>query len=524
MPAETASEPRGVLIAGSWRTAAEAFTRRDPSNPDRATGTYAAASAVEVQAAYDAAAAAAPRWGRRPAPERAEVLRRAADLLEARSASAAERLTADIGKAIRDARAEVLRAVAILRYHAGEALQADGETYPSSAADTMVITTSEPVGVVCAITPWNFPLAIPAWKLAPALSAGNPVVWKPATAASGSAVLLAEILVEAGLPEGALNLLTGPGPELSEALTVDSRLAALSFTGSAQVGWGLQAAVADRGVKVQLELGGKNPAIVLADADLPDAALQVASGAMGSTGQRCTATSRVYVEDPVLERFTELLLERVRELVVGDPFDEATDVGPVASLEQLRTVGSYLDLAAAEPGVRVLAGGGRSEPGDGYWVDADGAQRRSRREPARARGDLRAGGDRQPDFRLRGRARGRQRHPVRTLRRDLHAGPRPGDVVRARDRVGPGAHQPRDRRRRAAGALRRAQGVEQSAARAGQGGEAVLHQLEDRLRPRPLTLPRSLAHALQRQPRRAARLGDLVLRPLGALIGAPELG
>ena len=369
MPAETASEPRGVLIAGSWRTAAEAFTRRDPSNPDRATGTYAAASAVEVRAAYDAAAAAAPRWGRRPAPERAEVLRRAADLLEARSASAAERLTADIGKAIRDARAEVLRAVAILRYHAGEALQADGETYPSSAADTMVITTSEPVGVVCAITPWNFPLAIPAWKLAPALSAGNPVVWKPATAASGSAVLLAEILVEAGLPEGALNLLTGPGPELSEALTVDPRLAALSFTGSAQVGWGLQAAVADRGVKVQLELGGKNPAIVLADADLPDAALQVASGAMGSTGQRCTATSRVYVEDPVLERFTELLLERVRELVVGDPFDEATDVGPVASLEQLRSVGSYLDLAAAEPGVRVLAGGGRSEPGDGYWVD-----------------------------------------------------------------------------------------------------------------------------------------------------------
>ena len=188
------------------------------------------------------------------------------------------------------------------------------------------------------------------------------MVWKPATAASGSAVLLAEILVEAGLPEGALNLLTGPGPELSEALTVDSRLAALSFTGSAQVGWGLQAAVADRGVKVQLELGGKNPAIVLADADLPDAALQVASGAMGSTGQRCTATSRVYVEDPVLERFTELLLERVRELVVGDPFDEATDVGPVASLEQLRSVGCYLDLAAAEPGVRVLAGGGAASP------------------------------------------------------------------------------------------------------------------------------------------------------------------
>ena len=287
---------------------------------------------------------------------------------EARVDEAARRLVADIGKPIRDAKAEALRACAIFRYHAGEALGPEGETYPSAADDTMVVTLSEPVGVVCALTPWNFPLAIPAWKLAPALGCGNPVVWKPATAASGSAVLLAEILVEAGVPPGALNLLTGPGAELSEALTADPRLAALTFTGSVATGRGLDRAVAGRGVKVQLELGGKNPAIVLADADLADAADQVCRGAMIATGQRCTATSRVYVEDPAFDEFAGALVERVEALRVDDPYDEATDVGPLASVEQLRKVGGYLDLASAE-GCEVLAGGGYSEPERGFWVE-----------------------------------------------------------------------------------------------------------------------------------------------------------
>jgi acyl-CoA reductase-like NAD-dependent aldehyde dehydrogenase len=318
-----------------------------------------------VRAAYDAAAAAQPAWGATPAPARADVLRRAADLVEARADAAARRLTADMGKAIRDARAEVLRSAAILRYFAGELLQPTGETYASADPQTTLFTIEQPLGVVCAITPWNFPFAIPTWKLAPALGFGNAVVWKPAEAASGSAVFLTETLAEAGLPAGVLNLVTGKGRAMSEHLTGDPRLAALTFTGSGGVGTRLRQAVADRNVKVQLELGGKNPAIVLADADLADAAVQVVRGAMLSTGQRCTATSRVYVERAAAPRFRELLCRQVEALAVGDPFDEATDVGPLASVEQRDTVAGYLQLAREED-VEIVAGGALE--GDGCFV------------------------------------------------------------------------------------------------------------------------------------------------------------
>ncbi|MHB1469500.1 MAG: aldehyde dehydrogenase family protein, partial [Solirubrobacteraceae bacterium] len=296
------------------------------------------------------------------APARAEALRRGADALQERAQEAAVRLARDMGKALRDARAEVLRSVAILRYFAGELLQPVGETYASADPSTMLFTAEEPLGVVCAITPWNFPFAIPTWKLAPAIAFGNAVVWKPAEAASGSAVLLAETLLDGGVPAGVLNLLTGKGGAISPALTGDPRLAALTFTGSGGVGGGLREAVADRNVKVQLELGGKNPAIVLASADLQDAATQVARGAMLATGQRCTATSRVYVERAVAERFEELLRERVQSLVVGDPLDEASDLGPLASAEQRDTVAGYLELARSE-GARILAGGTIDDPG-----------------------------------------------------------------------------------------------------------------------------------------------------------------
>ncbi len=265
-----------------------------------------------------------------------------------------------MGKAIRDARAEVLRSVAILRYFAGELQQASGEIYPSADPSTLLMTVEQPLGTVCVITPWNFPFAIPAWKLAPALGFGNAVLWKPAAAASGSAVMLTEVLAEAGVPAGVLNLVTGGGGALSGALTDDPRVEALTFTGSVGVGTRLRQAVADRNVKVQLELGGKNPAIVLADADLEDAATQIVRGAMLSAGQRCTATSRVYVERAVSPRLRELLVERTRELVVGDPYEETTDVGPLGSPEQRDTVARYLELARSE-GVEVLVGGAMRE-------------------------------------------------------------------------------------------------------------------------------------------------------------------
>jgi len=363
-PADRLDDGRTLLIGGSWREGATGYERFDPADLDRLTGTFAQASPEDVAAAYQAASAAQAEWAATPSPQRAATLRRAGDLLEARADEAARRLTADMGKVIRDARAEVLRSVAILRYFAGELMQPTGETYASAAPDTMLLTVEQPLGVVCVITPWNFPFAIPTWKLAPAIGFGNAVVWKPAEAASGSAVLLSETLSAAGLPDGVLNLLTGRSSQMSDSLTANPHLAGLTFTGSGPVGNILRRAVADRNVKLQLELGGKNPAIVLADADLEDAALQVVRGAMLATGQRCTATSRVYVEQSVADRFRDLLVERIENLVVGDPFDEGTDLGPLAMAEQRDTVAGYLEVARRE-GVEVVVGG---EMGDGCFV------------------------------------------------------------------------------------------------------------------------------------------------------------
>jgi aldehyde dehydrogenase (NAD+) len=344
-----------LFIGGTWRGTETTYERFDPADLSRRTGAFSAAGPDDVRAAYDQAVAAQPAWAATPAPARAEILRKAADRLDAVAEEAARRLTSDMGKAIRDARAEVARSAAILRYFSGELLQPSGETYPSADPSTMLLTVEEPLGVVCAITPWNFPFAIPTWKLAPALGFGNAVVWKPAESASGSAVFLTRVLAAAGLPDGVLNLVTGKGRMISGELTGNPSVAALTFTGSNAVGVRLRQAVADRNVKVQLELGGKNPAIVLADADLGDAAVQVARGAMLATGQRCTATSRVYVARSVFDEFLELLRTQVAAFVVGDPFDDATDIGPLASVEQYETVGSY--LAIAKESDSVVAGG-----------------------------------------------------------------------------------------------------------------------------------------------------------------------
>lgn len=364
----TVHDSATLLIDGDWRSTDSTYERTDPAAPTRVTGRYAVATAADVGEAFSAATRAQARWAATAATQRAAVLQRAAELLEQRVDEATETLIADTGKARRDARGEVLRGVAILRFHAGAVLQASGETFSGADPDTLLMTLAEPVGVVTAITPWNFPVAIPLWKLAPALVYGNAVVWKPANAASGSAVLLARVLVDAGLPAGVLSLITGSGSELSRPLTGDPAVAAITFTGSVGVGLTLKRAVADRTVKLQLELGGKNPAIVLADADLPDAAEQIARGAMLQTGQRCTATSRVYVDRSVRDRFVELLVERVRAFRVGDPFDERTDIGPLASIEQHRTVGEYLALAR-DPTITIATGGGIGDPAGGYYVE-----------------------------------------------------------------------------------------------------------------------------------------------------------
>ena len=405
-----------------------------------------------------------------------------------------------MGKAIRDARAEAGRAVSILRYHAADALQPSGATYPSAEPDTLLMTISEPVGVVCAITPWNFPLAIPAWKLAPALArAGNAVVWKPAAAASGSALLLAEVLAEAELPPGVLNVVTGSGAALSESLTSDTSLAALTFTGSVEVGNGVQSAAVARGAKVQLELGGKNPAVVLADADLGRAAESVAAGAMLATGQRCTATSRVYVQSAAYERFVSLLVERVEALRVGDPYDESTDVGPLAFAERLQAVRAYLEMAH-EGGAAILAGGTAGDPADGYYVAPTVLAEVPTDSPLLREEIFGPVVVVAPGARSRRRDRGCQRHAVRALGVAVQQRPRQRADLRPADRVGTGPHQPRDGRRRAPCPVRRDEGVEQPPARAGQGGAPVLHELEDRLREAAFT-----ALDGRRTPRRSQR-------------------
>jgi aldehyde dehydrogenase (NAD+) len=298
--------------------------------------------------------------------ERGNILYRAADLLAARADEIGRDLTLEEGKTLSEAVGETARAAAILRYFAGEARQEIGEVYAAADPNTMLYTRREPLGVVGVITPWNFPIAIPAWKIAPALLYGNTVVWKPADLTPLTAAHFAQALVEAGLPKGVLNVVFGRGSVLGPALVADSKVRGVSFTGSNAVGRSIAIACATRGAKHQLEMGGKNAVVVLADADLELAVEMTVRGAMRSAGQKCTATSRVIVEKPLVESFSELLKDRCRQLVVGDPLDPNTYMGPLASQEQQRTVLEYMDIGKKE-GARLLTGGETPNP-DGYFV------------------------------------------------------------------------------------------------------------------------------------------------------------
>src|ERR687885_2684583 len=284
------------FVGGSWRDAGRPTHDVNPARPSEAVADVLQAPSEVAADAVDAAQAAFANWRATPAPARGEVLRKAADLLEARAAEVGRDLTREEGKTLAEGIGETRRAVQILRYFAAQTLEPDGETYPSHSASTFLYARREPVGVVSAITPWNFPIAIPAWKIAPALAYGNSVVWKPAELVPLTAVHLLQALVDAGLPAGVLNLVLGKGSEVGDVLATHDAIDAITFTGSNSVGRALQRKATERGKKVQLELGGKNPAVVLDDADLDLAAEQVARGAFFSAGQKCTATNRVIVQ------------------------------------------------------------------------------------------------------------------------------------------------------------------------------------------------------------------------------------
>jgi acyl-CoA reductase-like NAD-dependent aldehyde dehydrogenase len=355
------------VVGGRRRESDEVVADLNPAAPDEHVATVLHAGPEIAADAVEAAAEALAPWRETPPPARGDVLRRAADLVEERAAAIGRDLAREEGKTLAEAVGETRRAAAILRYYGGQTLEPDGETYPSHSASTFLYARREPVGVVAAITPWNFPIAIPAWKLAPALAYGNTVVWKPAEIVPLTSTHLANALADAGLPAGVLNLVLGRGSVVGDTLVVHEQVDAVTFTGSNAVGRALQLAATRAGKKVQLELGGKNPAVVLADADLELAAEQIARGAFLSAGQKCTATSRVIVEEPVVEELGERVAALARAWPVGDPLDETTKVGPLASASQLDTVCSYLDLAEQE-GAGVLAGGGRVERA-GYFVE-----------------------------------------------------------------------------------------------------------------------------------------------------------
>jgi aldehyde dehydrogenase (NAD+) len=365
--AESADRVLTSYVNGEWRPGPSESADINPAAPKEVVATVSLADAALADGAVRTAAAALADWR---AAVRGEVLRKAADLLESRAEDIGRDLTREEGKTLAEAVREVVLAASVLRYHAGQVYEPDGESYPSLQDDVLLFTRREPVGVVSVITPWNFPIMIPAWKIGPALAHGNTVVWKPADLVPLTAVRLTQALVDAGLPGGVLGLVLGKGSEVGDVLTGHDEVAAVSFTGSNTVGHRIQARAGAAGKKIQLELGGKNPAIVLADADLERTAKEVASAAFAGSGQKCTATSRVIVDRAVAGDFVDALRAQAAAWRPGDPLAAGSAIGPVSSADQLDGVLGHLDRARRD-GARAVAGGGRAggDLAEGYYVE-----------------------------------------------------------------------------------------------------------------------------------------------------------
>jgi aldehyde dehydrogenase (NAD+) len=350
----------GNFIGGEWQEANETFENINPADTSEVVAHHAKGTAEDATQAIDAASEAFDAWRHVGAIERANILYKVSDLLTERAQEIGRDLTREEGKTFKEGVGETLRAAGLFRYYAGEVLQPNGEHYPSANFKTMLYTQREPLGVIGLITPWNFPIAIPAWKIAPALAFGNTVVLKPASAAPLSAMHLMQVLADAGVPAGVVNAVTGPAGQVGDALVEDERVIAISFTGSGDVGRAIQAKAASRGAKVQLELGGKNPAIVMADAHMGQAVTGVVNGAVMSTGQKCTATSRAIVDRSIAKEFTAALEKRLGELVVGNPLEDATNIGPLIDMDSANRVSDEV-MAARNSGATLVTGGERPE-------------------------------------------------------------------------------------------------------------------------------------------------------------------
>src|SRR5438132_3909271 len=353
------------FIAGEWRNSKSGttFSSTNPANTDEIVGYYQKSTVADLDEAVAAARQAQPDWAATPAPERGEILLRTALLLEQQKEELATLMTREMGKVIKETRADVQTAIDVAKFISGEGRRAEGETIPSALNNKFCMTIRQPMGVVGIITPWNFPLAIPAWKTFPALLAGNAVILKPASDTPLLVLKLADLLHEAGLPAGVLNVITGPGGVLGDGLVSHKGVDMISLTGSTEVGRHV-AEICGRDLRrCALELGGKNAVIVLEDADLDLVVESVSWGAFGTTGQRCTATSRVIVHKAIQQAFTDRLVATAEKLRIGNGLDEKIDMGPLVNKGRVQAVDEYTRVGKQE-GAKLLTGGAPLNHGD----------------------------------------------------------------------------------------------------------------------------------------------------------------
>lgn len=360
-------------IGGAWieSSSHERVVDRNPARSDEILAEVTASTPQDVRYAIDAAEDAYREWRRTPAPQRGDIVRKAADLMERRREDIARLLTREEGKVLAESLAEVDRAIANVRFSGAQGTRLTGETIPSAQRGTFIYTTREPLGVVATITPWNFPVAIPAWKIAPALVAGNTVIFKPASLTPLCAAQVVQCFVDAGLPDGVLNMVLGSGAALADAIVDDERIKAISFTGSSAVGKRLYAQAAKRLCKVQLEMGGKNAVIVMDDADLEKAAESIASGAFGATGQRCTATSRAIVVRSRSRDLVDILEAKAAVWRTGDGLADGVKMGPLVDGSQLEKVRTLIGEGKREGAKTVRDGSAPRDPdlARGYFVE-----------------------------------------------------------------------------------------------------------------------------------------------------------
>jgi aldehyde dehydrogenase (NAD+) len=355
-------------IDGQWVDGADVNRDVNPSNLADVVGEYARGDAAQARAAIAAARKAAPAWARGSVQQRADLLDRIGSEILQRKDELGRLLSREEGKTLPEGTGEAARAGYIFKFYAGEAVRLAGERIPSVRPGIEVEITREPLGVVGLVTPWNFPLAIPAWKIAPALAYGNCVVFKPADLVPASAWALADVVARAGVPAGVFNLVMGRGSAIGDAVVTSPNVDGISFTGSVETGRAIARKAVERMARVQLEMGGKNPLVVLDDADLDTAVTCAVQGAFYSTGQRCTASSRLIVGQSIHDRFVAAMVEKMKALKVGDALEPGTDIGPVVDQSQLDQDLRYLEVGRQE-GARLAWGGERlRRERDGFYL------------------------------------------------------------------------------------------------------------------------------------------------------------